>query len=174
MIIIFTIIWALGFYWFTAVKQTMRHHIAYGIICLIFLIANVTAFVLHDNYHLGMTTQSSVRTQQLSSLSPRAKLLAYRSLGNGKEKVYVYKTTTKDKTQHTKADTNVTTKVSITSTKPQVKVTTIKYRYANKLSQWMFGILGTDNETKSINYHFYVNTDWLVLSTNQLQQMTQQ
>jgi len=174
MIIIFTIIWAIGFYWFTAVNQSMRHHIAYGIVCLLFLIANVTAFVFHDNYHFGMTTQATVKTQQLASLSPQVKLLAYRSLGNGQEKVYVYKTANSDKTRHTKADTNVSTKVTTTTGQPELKITTTKYQYANTLSRLMFGILGTNHETKSVNYHFYVNANWLVLNSNQLQQMTKQ
>lgn len=148
----------------------------------VFLILSVACSVtlmLNDTHHLGMKKTTTIETQKLVSTTGKdsaLKITVYKSLGSGKEKVFVYRTAEKpNKNQKTEVDYNVTTKVEHSNTKTaQLEIKKQHYTYQNNFWKVMFAGLGLNDETQHYTYIFKVPNDWLVLSTNQLKDMKKQ
>lgn len=168
MIILLVILSALFFYLFGAVWVEKKGHVFWAWTSLAVLVASVTVFALHDVNHLGMKVETTTKTVKLASVNSQANLLVYKQLGTGKERVYVYKTSaSQKKTKHTWIDADASTKVTSTSGASKLVITKRQYVYSSKLSKLMFGILGDNKETKSINYNFKLNSTWAAISTTQ-------
>lgn len=137
------------------------------------------SLMLNDSYHLGMKNITETQTQTLVSTTGKnssLKLTIYKALGNGKEKVFIYRTAGQPtKNQKTKIDYDVTTKVEHSNIQtPQVVIQRRRYTYQNDFWKTMFAGLGLNKETHHYTYIFKVPQNWLVLSTNQLQKMKMQ
>lgn len=168
MIILLVILSAVCFYLFGAVYVEKKGHTFWSIISLIVLVLSVTVFALHDVNHLGMKVKTRTETMSLASTSNKANLLLYKQLGTGSEKIYIYKTDIhQTKAKHTWIDSQAKSKVVTTKSQPKLVIKKHQYVYDSALSKAMFGILGDNNETKSIDYRFEINPTWSVLSTNQ-------
>lgn len=132
------------------------------------------SLMLNDSHHLGMKSITETQTKTLVSTTGKnspLKLTVYKALGNGKEKVFVYRTADQpNKNQKTKIDYDVTTKVEHSNVQtPQVVIQRSRYTYQNDFWKAMFAGLGLNKETHHYTYIFKVPQNWLVLSTSQLQ-----
>lgn len=135
--------------------------------------------MLNDSHHLGMKSVTSTQTEQLVSTTGEKsslKLTIYKALGNGKEKVFVYRTKDQpNKNQKTKVDYNVTTKVEHSDVKtPELVIQKKHYDYQNHFWKIMFDGLDLNKEITHYTYTFKVPKEWLVLSTDQLKEMKAQ
>ncbi len=171
MILFITIAGVLGFYWFAAVDQNRPHRWWYATVALIILVGSVITFVLHDNQHLGMTTTTKAHTVKLASMNDKINLLVYQPIGTQGDRVYIYQTPTNHHRQMTKADINVTTKLSSTNGTAKVIITKDQYTYKTGFDRFMFGIFGNHNNVKHTTYHFYVPNDWIVINARQAKQL---
>ena len=137
-----------------------------GVICSITL-------MLNDTKHLGMKNVTRTETQTLVSTAGEKSPLGitvYKKLGNGKEKIFVYRTQKQPhKTQTTKVDYNVTTKIEHCDIKkPQIKIQESYYTYKNDFWRMLLGGLGLNKEVDHYTYTFKVPDKWLILSTTQV------
>lgn len=135
--------------------------------------------MMNDSKHLGMKSITTTETKDLVSTTGKdsqLKLTVYKALGNGKEKIFVYRTADQpNKNQKTKIDYNVTTKVEHSNIKtPEVQIKKYHYEYQNDFWKAMFSGLGLNKEVSHYTYVFKVPNDWLVLSTDQLKSMKQE
>ena len=135
----------------------------------ILLARSIAAITLYDYQHLGMKVETKTNTRQLSSsASPQLPILLYQPLGNGQEKIYLYKTNPKQKkvkpisTNHSSATVNFTTDQTA-----KLEIKTSRYIFKNKTAEVMFGVFGHQNEFKHRKYIFTVPKNWKVLSVKQ-------
>lgn len=137
------------------------------------------SLMLNDSHHLGMKNITETENKPLISTTgknSKLKLTVYKSLGNGKEKIFVYRTADQpNKNQKTKIDYNVTTKVQHCNIQtPQVEIQQSRYTYKNDFWKLLFAGLGLNKEVHHYTYIFKVPQNWLVLSTDQLKTIKKQ
>ena len=140
MIVITLIISTLALFFASIFGQKMWRPILMTIFGLTF-IASLFFIVQNDHNHYGMKTVTETKTQTLVS-SADAKgmsMLLYHPLGNGTEKVYLYRTDihqSKPKATQTEKTTNSVQK----NADKAALVTTTKYRvYKNDMAKFWFG-----------------------------------
>jgi len=139
------------------------------ILFVIAFIASLYLIVLNDKNHFGMTkTETSKTTVLVSSADSQSgpAMLLYQPLGDGKEKVYIYKTTKSDKLQKTDTE-NITNKVNKDSQKAQLSAKTTAWTYKKNWAKWMFGIAGNDRQFDHQVNTFKLPKEWLVVSVDQ-------
>ena len=176
ILLISMILFAVTFIGFVK-KPKLRYPIS--IFFLLLAGACSISLMLNDSHHLGMKSVTETQTENLVSTAgknSKINLTVYQPLGNGKEKVFVYRTADKpNKTQKTKIDYDVTTKIEHSNTKtPQVEIQRQCYTYKNDFWKMLFAGLGLNKETHHYTYIFKVPQNWLVLSTSQLKEMKKQ
>ena len=154
---IILLIIALIFFFICSVIPFNKYH---GIIAFFFLVIATlsgVSIVANDTY-------------QLVSASDKMNVLLYQPLGNGSEKVYLYKTSSKQKIKPMKTKDS-SAKYVITSDKPNVTITEKRYVYKDGVSKFFFGILHNNNELKHRYYTFNINRDWNVLTAKQAKEL---
>ena len=166
MIILILIAFAVLFFMFNVLPITKSNHL-WSLLFLAGFILSGAAIIANDVNHFGMQVQSQTKTYHLASDSDKMGVLLYKALGNGQEKIYVYKTSAKQAKPKPTKTSDFSAKVTRTKEDSYLKVTTKRYVYTNKLSKLLFGVFGNNREVKHRYYHFYVNKDWYVLSTDQ-------
>ncbi|MBP2058659.1 hypothetical protein J2Z60_001847 [Lactobacillus colini] len=174
MIIVLLIIAIICFIYFNVIPGKFHTPVAW--ISLIITGLCIVGIVEHDYNHWGMKEQTTTETQRLSSsASPQLPILLYQPLGNGTEKVYLYKTADKPKKLlTTKTDKLKTTVVNKNSKTAKITVKTTRYVYKSKLDTIMFSIFGRNEELKEREYIFYLPKNWQVLSVKKAKQLQKQ
>lgn len=136
-----------------------------AIICGGMLVAN-------DSYHYQMKAASTTTTQTMHSTLPKMNALMYQPLGNGSEKIYLYKTKPSQKKPTACKTDHLITKVKrTTAKKATVTITEENYIYKNSFSKFMFGLLNNNHILKERRYTFNLPKDWMVLSTQQAKKL---
>lgn len=171
MIIFILIAFAVLFFCFNVLPITKGNHI-WSVIFLLGFIISGAAIIANDVNHFGMEVKSQTKVYHLASDSDKMGVLLYKALGNGSEKIYVYKTSAKQAKPKPTKTSKFSTKVSTTNEDSYLKMTTKRYVYTNDWSRLLFGIFGNDQTVKHRYYHFYVNKDWYVLSTDQASRLS--
>ncbi|ANK60615.1 hypothetical protein AYR54_10145 [Loigolactobacillus backii] len=181
MIIVLIIVGAILFAVFTIGLKSGWLRNVLIVLALAILIWPITSISATDNNHYGMKEKTTTTEKSIASAADmkgaNINMLLYQPLGNGKEKVYIYKT---DKTQKkpttTQADEKTTNKVVKSgSTKTAKLVTkTTHYVFKNNFFKAMYAGLDADNQYKERTNTFKVGNNWLVLSTKQAKQLQKQ
>lgn len=172
MIIIVLILAAFLFIYFNIIPG--KGHTFAAWISLIVTSLCILGIVAHDYNHWGMRTETQTVNQSLaSSATPNLSLLLYQPLGNGTEKVYLYKTNDNQKKPKVIKLDKVSTKIS-RGKKPTLQVKTTRYVYRNNFSKIMFSIFGHNNELKHREYIFTIPSNWKVISTKDMQKLQKQ
>ncbi|MBD5429121.1 DUF4811 domain-containing protein [Lactobacillus sp.] len=172
MIIFILIIAAIGFIYFNVIPG--KFHTPTAWIALIIAILCVVGIVEHDYNHWGMKTETTIKTQKLtSSASPQLPILLYQPLGNGTEKIYLYKTPNSKKLVATKTD-KMATKINKNAKTAKIEIRTTRYIYKDKLNEVMFSIFGHNNELKKREYVFSLPKNWQVLSVKKAKELQKQ
>lgn len=122
-------------------------------------------------HHYGMKqVVTTEQTPLVSSENQGVNMLLYKPLGDGKEKIYIYKTDEQSKVKTT--GTNEVTNIEQTTTKnPQLVSKKSKWVYKNTFYKCLFGTSRNNGEyIKQVNV-FEIPADWLVLSTTQAENL---
>lgn len=173
MIIFILIIAAICFIYFNVIPG--KFHTPAAWLSLIVTALCVIGIVEHDYNHWGMKGETTVQTQKLtSSAVPQMPVLLYQPLGNGTEKIYLYKTADKPKKLVATKTDKMAVKVNKNAKTAQVAIKTTRYVYKNKLDEAMFSIFGHNKELKKREYVFSVPKNWQVLSVKKAKELQKQ
>lgn len=173
MIIVLVLAFALCFFLFMVLPLT-KHRNLIAVLSLVGLIISGAVMVLNDSYHFGMKMQQTSKTVPLASSVSNTKILLFQPLGNGQEKIYLYKT--KDSQKHLSKETTEHTTTTITHNQElkqptKLTITTFRYVYASWISRLFFSPLDNDGHIEKVHYHFQIGKDWQIMSVPQLKQL---
>lgn len=176
ILLISAVLFAVTFIGFVK-KPFLRYPVS--IFFLFVAVACSVSLMLNDAQHLGMKKFTTSQTQTLISTTGKknpVNMTVYQPLGNGSEKIFIYRTTNHpNHNQKTKISEDVTVKVEHTNVhKPQLIIQQQRYTYQNHFWKFMFMGLGLNKETYHCTYIFKVPQSWLVLSTSQLRKIKKQ
>lgn len=146
-----------------------KGHKVIAIIGLIIFAGTVFSISQHDYRHLGMVEETKTQTHTLSSsASPQFPILLYQPLGNGKEKVYLYKTNPLQKKVKPTSTNSSSNKVEFTTAKTaKLEIKTTRYVFKDKTMEALFAVFGHEGESKHRQYIFSVPKTWKVLSVKE-------
>ena len=165
MILIILILAVIAFIYFNVIPK--KGHMPIAIISLIIAALSIVGIVAHDYNHFGMKTQTTTDKKELvSSASPQLPILLYQPLGNGAEKIYLYKTNNAAK-KPTPIKTNKTHASVKTANKASVTIKTERYIFRNNIDKFLYDWFGHNNELKHREYTFNVPKNWKVLSVKE-------
>lgn len=172
MILIILILAVIAFIYFNVIPK--KGHMPVAIISLIIAALSVAGIVAHDYNHFGMKTQTiTIKKDLVSSASPQMPILLYQPLGNGKEKIYLYKSNNAAK-KPTPIKTDKTHANVKAASKPSMTIKTEHYVFRNGFDQFLFGWFGHNNELKHREYTFSVPKNWKVLSIKEARTLQKQ
>lgn len=172
MIIVILILAAILFIYFNVIPG--KGHTIISWLSLIVTSLCILGIVAHDYNHWGMKTETQISKQSLvSSATPNLPLLLYQPLGNGTEKVYLYKTNNEQKKPNAIKLDKVSTEIKH-SAQANLQIETTRYVYRDNFSRIMFGVFAHDNELKQRKYIFSIPTSWKVISTKDMQKLQKQ
>ena len=166
MILLILLLAIIAFAYFNIIPGKGHRFLAW--ISLAVLIVSVGSVVLHDRDHLGMEVETKTQTQRLvSSASPQLPILLYQPLGNGTEKVYIYKTNAEQKKPKPIKVDKMKATVTKSAAKPTVTIKTERYVFKNSTMKALFSVFNHENELKQRTYEFKLPKNWQVLSIKQ-------
>ncbi len=130
---------------------------------ILLLALDSAVLILNDTEHFGMKRVSSSHEQSLVSSGRRSQRpkLVYRSLGNGKEKIYYYRTHLHSKKLSATDPMNTT--VAIKRDKGN-KLTVIKYywEYHNEAAKIFFAGGQPNHQFIDQHFIFHLQKDWQI------------
>lgn len=172
MIIVILLLAAILFIYFNVIPG--KGHTLISWLSLIVTSLCILGIVAHDYNHWGMKTETEIHKQSLvSSANPNLPFLLYQPLGNGTEKVYLYKTNNEQKKPNAIKLDKVSTEIKH-SAQANLQIKTTRYVYQDNFSRIMFGVFAHDNELKQRKYIFTIPTSWKVISTKDMQKLQKQ
>ena len=136
------------------------------VVSLIALIANLT-------YHFGMekTVTNKTTTLVSSGDTDDFDLLLYQPLGDGTEKIYLYKTDASQSEPKQTGTEQVTNIVETGADEAQLSSNTTRWVYQNDVYRFLFGIADNENEYIERTNTFSVPDAWFVLSVDQAKKL---
>lgn len=143
------------------------------VIALLF-VGSISLSIANEDFHFGMKqTTTTTKKSLVSSLPVKGmNVLLYQPLGNGKEKIYVYRTDDKQKKPtHTQADISVVNKVETGAKKAQLVHKETIWNYQNKAMRFLFKMPNDEREVIKKENIFQVPDSWLILSTTQAKRL---
>lgn len=162
MILIILILAVIAFIYFNVIPK--KGHMPLAIISLIIAALSVIGIVAHDYNHFGMKTETkTIKKELVSSAAPQFPVLLYQPLGNGTEKIYLYKTNNADK-KPTPIKTDKSHATVKKAQKASITIKTTRYVFRNNIDKFLFDWFGHNNELKHREYTFNVPKNWKVLS----------
>ena len=172
MIIVILILAAILFIYFNVIPG--KGHTIISWLSLIVTSLCILGIVAHDYNHWGMKTETQISKQSLvSSATPNLPLLLYQPLGNGTEKVYLYKTNNEQKKPNAIKLDKVSTEIKH-SAQANLQIETTRYVYRDNFSRIMFGVFSYNNELKQRKYIFTIPSSWKVISTKDMKKLQKQ
>lgn len=174
MIIFLVIISVLLFaFTFIFAKSTWQYvlTVVFGLVFL----GSVALMEMNYSHHFGMEKETITKTSPIVSSADTEGLniLLYQPLGDGEEKVYLYKTKpSQEKVSQTGTD-HVKNTVSKNDTikEATLESKTTRWVYKSSFYKLLFGISGNNKEYDSRKNLFYLPNDWLELSTDQAKEL---
>lgn len=127
----------------------------------------------NDHYHYGMKKVTETTTQTLTSTADNKdmKMLLYQPLGNGTEKIYLYKTNESQKKPKTTGTDHVSNRVKKNQEKTQLVTAKTYWVYKNEIAKFWFGLSSKNHQLINEKNTFNVQKDWFVLSTDQAKEL---
>ena len=172
MIIVILILAAILFIYFNVIPG--KGHTIISWLSLIVTSLCILGIVAHDYNHWGMKTETQISKQSLvSSATSNLPLLLYQPLGNGTEKVYLYKTNNEQKKPNAIKLDKVSTEIKH-SAQANLQIETTRYVYRDNFSRIMFGVFSYNNELKQRKYIFTIPSSWKVISTKDMKKLQKQ
>lgn len=173
MIIVILILAAILFIYFNVIPG--KGHTIISWLSLIVTSLCILGIVAHDYNHWGMKTETQISKQSLvSSATPNLPLLLYQPLGNGTEKVYLYKTNNEQKKPNAIKLDKVSTEIKHSAAQANLQIETTRYVHRDNFSRIMFGVFSHNNELKQRKYIFTIPSNWKVISTRDMKKLQKQ
>lgn len=172
MIFVITIISVIAFALTNIFAKKAWQTILSIIFAAIFLVS-LGFITANDHYHYGMKKVTETTTQTLTSTANNKdmNMLLYQPLGNGTEKVYLYKTNEFQKKPKTTGTNHVTNIVKKNQTKSQLETKKTYWIYKNAATKFWFKFTSKNHQLIKEKNIFNVQKDWLVLSTEQAKKL---
>ncbi|MGQ2286236.1 DUF4811 domain-containing protein [Leuconostoc suionicum] len=142
------------------------------------LVISVIGIVANMHDHYGMKQVTTTKKEQIytaGSANQGFGMLLYQAVGtNGKENVYIYKTSSDAKKTHVaKPDLNTTSNQESISGNKAYKVTkTTRWVYKNSTYKLLFGIADNNNSLKHRYTTYQVPSTWIALTTAQAKSLS--
>lgn len=139
---------------------------------LVFVLS-LTAMMANLSAHFGMEKTTTTTTQPLVSSSDNDQLpmLLYQPLGDGTEKIYLYRTDeSQKKPKQTRMD-HVTNHVVEDAKSAQKETKTTRWTYKNDFYRFLFGIAGNDEEFIREKNTFSLPDSWTLLTVDQAKKL---
>ncbi|MBG0500725.1 DUF4811 domain-containing protein [Enterococcus faecium] len=132
-------------------------------------VASLSLIVANLSNHFGMEKVTETKTEKIvsSADSQGADMLLYKALGNGKEKVYLYRTNEKQEKPKATGTDNETNKVEKTDGDAEKVTKTTYWEYKNDMYKSWFNIADNNHEYDSRVNTFKIPETWVELSTDQ-------
>ncbi|MFR2689918.1 MAG: DUF4811 domain-containing protein, partial [Enterococcus faecium] len=132
-------------------------------------VASLSLIVANLSNHFGMEKVTETKTEKIvsSADSQGADMLLYKALGNGKEKVYLYRTNEKQEKPKATGTDNETNKVEKTDGDAEKVTKTTYWEYKNDMYKFWFNIADNNHEYDSRVNTFKIPETWVELSTDQ-------
>ena len=172
MIIFVLIISLLAFAWINIFARKAWQTFLSLIFGLIF-VASLALIVANLSHHFGMEKVTETKTTAIvsSADSDSANMLLYQALGDGTEKVYLYRTNEEQKKPKATGTDNETNKVEQTTGKAQKETKTTYWVYKNDWYKFWFNLADNNHEyAKRVNT-FKIPANWIELSTDQAEKL---
>ncbi|PKX80547.1 DUF4811 domain-containing protein [Lactiplantibacillus plantarum] len=155
-------------------QNTLR--ISLSVIFAALLVTSIVFVSKNDGQHYGMVKTTTTTTQSLKSAgsSKQLDLLLYQSVGTAdKHRVYIYKkTTNQKKVSHTTASVKTANQVKTTTATPKLVTKMTRWTYKSNAMKFWFGLANNDKQLIKRTNYFYINKNWVVLSTTQAKQFS--
>ncbi|GMA48112.1 DUF4811 domain-containing protein [Tetragenococcus muriaticus] len=131
-----------------------------------FFLLSIGLIVANFNQHFGMEQVVHSQTVDLvSSVEQQdTEALLYKPLGNGTERVYLYKTAAMEKPQSTGGQ-QVKNDVSQDAEQAQLTTKRTEWVYKNNFYRLLFGFSGNNHEFIEQENQFNLPSNWQLLST---------
>lgn len=128
--------------------------------------------VANVSNHFGMERVTETTTKKIvSSADSGANLLLYKELGDGTEKIYLYKTKDSQKKPTATGTDNVTNKVETTTGAAEKVTKTTYWVYKNDHYKFWFNLADNNHEFDKRVNTFKLPKDWITLSTDQAEKL---
>lgn len=172
MIFIITILSVLAFA-ITNIFAKKRWQTALSILFAVVFLISLGFITANDHYHYGMkkVTETTIKPLISSTDSDQTNLLLYQLLGNGTEKVYLYKTA---EGQHKLSATGtdlVTNYLKTGQKKARLIEKKTYWTYKNQVAKSWFNLTSKDHELVKEENIFEISNNWFVLTTDQAKQL---
>lgn len=140
-----------------------------AVIFAVIFMGSIALMTLNYTHHFGMKETNVVTKQKLYNTAETdiVNLLLYQPLGDGSEKVYLYKTEAQQKKVTATKTDQVTNTVKTNQATAQLVTTTKRWVYRSDWYRFLFGIADNNHEYISQVNTFEIPTDWSVLSVAQ-------
>ncbi|MGO0155159.1 DUF4811 domain-containing protein [Leuconostoc mesenteroides] len=149
------------------------------LIMFIGLIISVIGIVANIHDHYGMKTVTTTKKEQIytaGDVNQGFGMLLYQGVGtNGKENVYIYKTSSSDAKKNfvAKPDLKTTSRRENIAGNKAYKVTkTTRWVYKNNTYKLLFGIADNNKSLKHRRTIYQVPSTWIALTTTQAKSLS--
>ena len=138
-------------------------------------VASLGLIVANLSNHFGMEKVTETKTTNIvsSADSDSANMLLYQALGDGTEKVYLYRTSEDQKKPKATGTDNETNKVERTTGQAQKVAKTTYWVYKNDMYKFWFNIADNNHEYDSRVNTFKIPETWVELSTDQASKLAE-
>lgn len=139
---------------------------AFSFVFAIFFLLSIGLIVANFNQHFGMKQVAHSQTVDLvSSVGQEdTDALLYKPLGDGTEKIYLYKTEDMEKPKSAGSQ-QVENHVSQDAEQAQLTTKRTEWVYKNNFYRLLFGLSGNNHEFIKQENQFELPSDWEILST---------
>ncbi|MGM0214268.1 DUF4811 domain-containing protein [Enterococcus sp. AZ109] len=172
MIFIITILSVLAFT-VTNIFAKKRWQTGLSILFAAIFLVSLGFITANDHYHYGMkkVTVTTVKPLVSSADGQQGNLLLYQPLGNGTEKVYLYKTKQEQKKPTATGTDLVANHLKTGQEKAQLIEKKTYWTYKNDTAKRWFNLTSKDHELIKEDNTFEVSDDWFVLTTEQAKKL---
>lgn len=143
------------------------------VLSLALAIVSCLLFTVNDQVHWGMKETMTTTDKPLTAAAKISgtDTILYKALGDGTEKVVIYKTNAKQKKVAT-TTADVTTKNQFQKSAkikyPTLETRTYRYTFKNAFYRVLFAGTGSNHQFKKRTNIFKLPQDWVILSTSQV------
>ena len=139
---------------------------------LIFVVS-LSLIVANVSNHFGMKKVTETKTTKIVSSvkSDNVNMLLYKALGDGTEKVYLYRTDEKQKKPKATGTDNETNKVEQTSGEAEKVSKTTYWEYKSDMYKFWFNLADNNHEYDKRVNTFKIPADWIELTTDQAEKL---
>lgn len=178
MVITILIIATIGLFFSVVLAKSSVIRSWFITLFLVLFIGMIALLVANDTYHYGLKKVTQTDTETLVTSAPTAKkgtpdVLLYKALGDGTEKIYLYRTNLSQKKPQPTPLEHATVHVDATETSSATLVKQItRWQYTNAWMHTLFAMSGENGDIAHRTYTFQIPTTWLQLSTTQASQLS--